>query len=87
MFEAAPPVVYASVRLSGAQAISTAYSEGKPFAATRRSPLPSTPIVQIPPPDRSLANATSFPFGETTGVVSCQGLCVRFMTRPLASTR
>ena len=79
--------MYASVRLSGAQAISTAYSDGKPFADAWRRPLPSTPIVQTPPPDRSLTNATTFPFGETTGVVSCQGLCVRFATRPLASAR
>jgi hypothetical protein len=85
--EAAPPVVYASVRLSGAQAISTAYCEGKPFDERRRSPRPSVPIVHTPPPSRSLTNATSFPFGETTGIVSCQGLCVRFVTRPLASTR
>ncbi len=36
---------------------------------------------------RSLTNATSLPFGETTGFVSCQGLCVRFTTRPFQSAR
>ena len=82
-----PPVVYARLRLSGDQARPTAYCDGNPFACRRRKPLPSRPTVQRLPPKRSLTKATSFPFGDTSGCVSCHGLWVRFTTRPSRSAR
>jgi hypothetical protein len=82
------PAVSAIVLLSGDHAICTYCSDGNPIAGTRRRPVPSISIAHRPPvPARSLRKATSLPFGETIGCVSCHGLCVRLTTRPFPSAR